>query len=118
MELRLHSGLVGNQISPIMVYAEKYGIEIIGTRHEQGAILMADGWAQVKRSTGVAMVSGGPGFSNCVSSIIKAYFAQTPILIIVGAAVTSNRECNELQDLEQVGFIKQYTKWSATIGTA
>ena len=108
-------GLVGNQISPIMVCAEKYGIEIIGARHEQAAVLMADGWSQVKRKTGVAMVSGGPGFSNCVSSVIKAYFANTPLLVIVGASVTTKKDRNELQDLDQVGFIKQYTKWSASV---
>lgn len=42
-------GLVGNQISQILVHMKKYDLSFIGVRHEQAVIHMADGWAQTKR---------------------------------------------------------------------
>ncbi|QWU13748.1 acetolactate synthase-1/2/3 large subunit [Paenibacillus sophorae] len=108
-------GLVGNQISPILVHLEYSGIRYIGTRHEQAAIHMADGYSQVKRTSAVAMVSGGPGFTNSITGIVKAFFANTPLVVIIGSVVNSQRNKGALQDMDQLGMIRNYTKWSATV---
>ncbi|QNU66249.1 thiamine pyrophosphate-binding protein [Ruminiclostridium herbifermentans] len=108
-------GLVGNQISPILVHMKKYGLKFIGVRHEQAAVHMADGWAQIKRQCGIAMVSGGPGFSNSINGIVKAYMAETPILIIVGSVVTEQKDKGALQDMDQLSMVRQYCKWCATV---
>lgn len=55
-EIKLTFGLVGNHLSPIFVYLQDYGIRLIDVRHEQAAVLMADGFAQVERKPAVAMV--------------------------------------------------------------
>ncbi|WP_054740300.1 thiamine pyrophosphate-binding protein [Cellulosilyticum ruminicola] len=109
--------LVGNQVSPILVNAQQYGLNVVSTRHEQGAVHMADGWAQVKRQTGVAVVSGGPGFTNTITGIMKAYYARTPLLVITGAVVTASKEQGVLQDVDQLATISKYTKWSKTVPT-
>ena len=108
-------GLVGNQNSPIFVYCETYNIKIIGVRHEQAAIHMADGWTQVTRNIGVAIIVGGPGFTNSITGIVKAYMANTPILVIMGSSVPQQNDCGGLQDMDQLSIIKSYTKWCATI---
>ena len=107
--------LIGNQVSPILVNLAEYGIKVIHTRHEQGAVHMADGWAQVNKKPGVAIVSGGPGFFNTFTGIIKAYFAQTPLLIITGAVVPQSKDKGVLQDVEQISLIRPYTKWARTV---
>lgn len=107
--------LVGNHISPALVYCAKFNVRIVDVRHEQGAILMADAYSQVSRKCGVAMVVGGPGFTNSISGIIKAYLANTPILVITGAIVSQNKDMNALQDIDQKSIIERYCKWFARI---
>ncbi len=108
-------GLIGNQISPIMTTLETYEVRFIGAHHEQAAIEMADGWAQIKRKCGIAMVSGGPGFVNALSGIVKAFMAETPMIILVGNIVSKSREKGMLQDMAQLEMIKQNCKWCSTI---
>ena len=107
--------LIGNHVSPILVNLDAHDINIIHTRHEQGSVHMADGWAQMTRNVGVAIVSGGPGFTNTFTGIIKAFFARTPLLIITGAVVPQARDKGVLQDLDQVSMIRPYTKWIRTV---
>lgn len=108
-------GLVGNHISPFLVHCRKHDLDIVDVRHEQGAIHMADGWSQATRTIGVAIVVGGPGFTNSITGIVKAYMANTPMLVIVGAAVPQQKDLGGLQDMEQIQMIKPYTKWAATV---
>lgn len=107
--------LVGNHLSPILVHAHKHQLEVIDVRHEQAAVHMADGYAQTTRTPGVAMVVGGPGFTNSITGIVKAYMANTPMLVIVGASVPQQKDCGGLQDMNQIGMIKEYTRWAATV---
>lgn len=117
-EIKLTFGLVGNHLSPIFVYLQDYGIRLIDVRHEQAAVLMADGFAQVERKPAVAMVVGGPGFTNAISGIVKAYMANTPMLVILGAPIQTKKDKGSLQDMEQIQMIKPYTKWAASIQSA
>lgn len=110
--------LIGNQVSPTLVHMSDYGIKVIHARNEKGVVHMAEGWAQVKRQAAVAIVSGGPGFANSLTGIIKAYYAQTPLLLITGGVVPRQRDMGVLADIEQVSFVKPYTKWSCTVHDA
>ena len=57
-------------------------IRVIGTRHEQGAVHAADGYARATGRLGVAIVSTGPGTANAVSGLYEAGFASSPVLLI------------------------------------
>ncbi|MCR4441817.1 MAG: thiamine pyrophosphate-binding protein [Peptococcaceae bacterium] len=107
--------LIGNQVSPTIVYLAENGIKVIHTRTETGAVLMANGWAQASRRAGVAIISGGPGFANAVSAIIKSYYARTPLVVITGAIVPQQRDNGVLAECEQVSLIRPYTKWACTV---
>lgn len=107
--------LIGNQVSPTLVHMAGYGVKVIHSRTETGAVLMANGWAQVNHKVGVAIVSGGPGFYNTVSAIIKSHFAQIPVLVITGAVVPQHKDNGVLADCEQLSSIRQYTKWACTV---
>jgi 5-guanidino-2-oxopentanoate decarboxylase len=55
----------------------------IETRHEQGSVFMADGYARASGRPGVAINSGGPGALNTLTAMATAYNDSVPILHIV-----------------------------------
>ena len=57
-------------------------IRVVGTRHEQGAVHAADGYARATGRLGVAIVSTGPGTVNAVNGLYEAGFASSPVLLI------------------------------------
>lgn len=57
-------------------------IRVIGTRHEQGAVHAADGYARATGRLGVAIVSTGPGTANAMNGLYEAAFASSPVLLI------------------------------------
>ena len=63
-------------------FARRGGIELVGARHEQGAVHAADGYARTTGRLGVAIVSTGPGTTNAVSGLYEAGFASSPVLLI------------------------------------
>jgi thiamine pyrophosphate-dependent acetolactate synthase large subunit-like protein len=52
----------------------------IETRHEQGAIFMADGFARAGGDIGVAFTSGGPGSLNTITAMASSYNDSVPVL--------------------------------------
>ena len=61
---------------------QRGGIETYVTRHEQGAAFMADGYARVAGTPGVALVTTGPGITNTVTPIAGSWSDSVPVLVI------------------------------------
>lgn len=61
---------------------ERRGVKVIRTRHEQGAVGMAAGYARASRGPGVALVTSGPGLTNAGTSLITANRARFPVVCI------------------------------------
>ena len=80
--------LCGGHISPIFVSAEKIGIRVIDTRHEVNAVFAADAVSRLTGVPGVATVTAGPGLTNTITAIKNAYLAQSPLVLLGGAAAT------------------------------
>jgi acetolactate synthase-1/2/3 large subunit len=55
----------------------------VETRHEQGAIFMADGYARATGRVGVAFTSGGPGALNTVTAMSSSFNDSVPVLHIM-----------------------------------
>src|SRR5262249_37132083 len=53
-------------------------------RHESMAVSMADGYTRATGKIGVAMVTCGPGLTQCGTSLIAAYRGKTPLVLIAG----------------------------------
>ncbi len=69
------------------------GIAVAGMRHvqcrnEQGASLMADGYARVTGRPGVCTIIAGPGVTNAATGIAQAYCDSQPMLVLSGACAT------------------------------
>ncbi len=72
--------LAGGHVLPIFQGCEDEGIRVIDTRHEQAAVLMAEGWARVTGKPGVAAVTAGPGVTNAVTGLWNAQGNTAPAL--------------------------------------
>ena len=94
--------LSGGHISPILCASEKIGIKIVDVRHEVNAVFAADAVARMSGTVGVAAVTAGPGVTNTITAIKNAQMAESPILLIGGAAATLSKGRGALQDIDQM----------------
>ncbi|MCM1265820.1 MAG: thiamine pyrophosphate-binding protein [Candidatus Gastranaerophilales bacterium] len=78
------------------------------SRHEQGAIHSAEGYAKVSGKCGVVLVTSGPGFTNTLTGIMNAHSDKTPLVIISGQV--ENQDSNEFQDTDIISMTKSCTK--------
>lgn len=71
---------------------ELYGdrIKIIGARHEQNAMAMADGYHQATGGLGVCSVGRGPGIAQTGTTLVSAAKRRSKLLIIVPDVPISN----------------------------
>ncbi|KAM5141060.1 2-hydroxyacyl-CoA lyase 2 [Mantella aurantiaca] len=109
--------LVGGHISPILVACEKLEIRVVDTRHEATAVFAADAVARLSGTVGVAAVTAGPGLTNTVTAIKNAQMAESPLLLIGGAAATLLQGRGALQDIDQMSLFKPICKFCASIRT-
>lgn len=108
-------GLCGDHVNSIFNACLDEGVQVIDTRHESGATHMADAWARVTGTPGVAVVTGGPGHTNSLTGIATAWMAGSPILAISGQYETTLAERGALQELDQVGLVRGITKWARVV---
>lgn len=104
--------LSGNQIMPIYDACIDTGIKIIHTRHEGAAVYMAEAYAQLTGSVGVAMVTAGAGFGSALGPLITSRASETPVLLLSGDSPRSGDEMGAFQELDQVSISKPLTKFS------
>ncbi|UCG06470.1 MAG: thiamine pyrophosphate-binding protein [Desulfobacterales bacterium] len=102
--------LSGGHITPIYQYLENSKVRIFDARHEQAAVFMAEAWGRLTRKPGVAMVTAGPGFTNALSAVANAHFANSPLLLISGCVGIDCSEKLDLQDMRQAPVIEPMVK--------
>ena len=107
--------LCGGHISPILVGCEKENIDIIQVRDEVSAVFAADAVSRLTDSIGVAIVTAGPGVTNTVTAIKNAQMAQSPVLLVGGAAATLLKGRGSLQDIDQISLLKTYVKSAVSV---
>lgn len=107
--------LCGGHISPILVAAESLGIRVIDTRHEVTAVFAADAVARLRQSFGVAVVTAGPGVTNTITAVKNAQMAESPLLLIGGAAPTLLKDRGALQDIDQLVLFRLLCKFAARV---
>lgn len=76
-------GLIGDgNLFSMHSFAGGSGARFIGTAHESGAVLAANGYAQSLRCVGVASVTQGPGLTNTVTALVESVRDRTPLVLI------------------------------------
>ncbi|MBN1116478.1 MAG: biosynthetic-type acetolactate synthase large subunit [Bacteroidales bacterium] len=112
-------GYPGGAIMPVydaMMTVDR--IKHILTRHEQGAIHAAQGYARVTGKVGVCMATSGPGATNLITGIADAMIDSTPLVCITGQVVSPLLGTDAFQETDVVGVSIPITKWNYLITKA
>ncbi len=106
-------GYPGGQV--ISIYDALYDsnkITHVLARHEQAAVHEADGYARSTGKVGVALVTSGPGATNCVTGIATAYMDSVPLVVITGQVPRSMIGTDSFQESDIVGITMPVVKHS------
>jgi len=76
----------------------------IATRHEQGAIHAADGYARATGKVGVCFATSGPGATNLVTGLATANMDSVPLVVITGNVSTSLLGTDAFQEADITGI--------------
>lgn len=111
-------GYPGGQIMPVYDALYDYQVELkhILTRHEQGAIHAAQGYARVTGKAGVCLVTSGPGATNLITGIADAMIDSTPLVCITGQVPVHLLGTDAFQETDVVGISMPVTKWNVQVG--
>jgi acetolactate synthase-1/2/3 large subunit len=112
--------LSGNQIMPIYDAALDQDIRIIHTRHEAGAVFMADGYARSSGRTGIALCTAGPGFTNALGPLFSLKSSESPVVLITGDSPHAMDGRQPFQELNQTAISGELVKesWRLTNSSA
>jgi acetolactate synthase-1/2/3 large subunit len=86
-------------------------MRVVDVRDEATAVFAADAVARLSGVPGVAAVTAGPGLTNTITAIKNAELAQSPIVIVAGAAPTLLKGKGALQDIDQKALIRPHVKF-------
>ncbi len=86
------------------------GIRHVLTRHEQGAVHAAVGYARATGKVGVCLVTSGPGGTNVVTGITDAYLDSVPIVTFTGQVPRLMIGNDAFQEADIVGITRSVTK--------
>ncbi len=113
-------GYPGGAIMPFYdeLYHYEKQIKHILTRHEQGAVHAAQGYARALRKTGVAVATSGPGATNLFTGLADALMDSTPILCITGQVFSHLLGSDAFQEADVIGCTTSITKWNYQVTKA
>ncbi|MGO9614463.1 MAG: biosynthetic-type acetolactate synthase large subunit [Dissulfurispiraceae bacterium] len=94
-----------------LLYDDK-DLTLILTRHEQGAVHAADGYARSTGKPGVVLVTSGPGATNTVTGIATASMDSIPLVVMTGQVPTVLIGNDAFQEADIVGITRQCTKYN------
>lgn len=98
--------------SVLQIYDAMYRnpIRHILTRHEQGAIHAAEGYARVSNKPGVVIATSGPGATNLVTGIADAMIDSIPLVVFTGQVATPLIGTDAFQEADIMGITTPITK--------
>src|SRR5258707_14604960 len=104
-------GLPGGVVLKIFdVLCQGEDLDLILTRHEQGAAHMAEGYAKATGKAGVVLVTSGPGMTNIVTGLADAYMDSVPLVAFTGQVSTDLIGNDAFQEADNVGITRPCTK--------
>ncbi len=113
-------GYPGGAIMPIYDALFDYLEEInhVLTRHEQGAIHAAQGYARTSGKTGVVFATSGPGATNLITGLADALIDSTALVCITGQVASHLLGTDAFQETDVMGISMPVTKWNCQVTKA
>lgn len=103
-------GYPGAAVLPLYETLRKSNIKHVLVRHEQAAGHSASGYARATGTTGVCLVTSGPGVTNLITSIATAYMDSIPMVIISGQVKSDLLGKDVFQEVDTIGATEPFTK--------
>lgn len=103
-------GYPGGAVIPIYDVLYDSSIKHYLTRHEQGAVHAADGYARSTGKVGVCMATSGPGGTNLVTGLATAYMDSVPVVAFTGQVGTGLIGRDAFQEADIRGITMPITK--------
>ncbi len=109
-------GFPGGSVIPIFdVLYDTKEIDLVLTRHEQGAVHAADGYARSSGKVGVCLSTSGPGATNMVTGIATASMDSVPIVMISGQVKTHLIGNDAFQESDVTGIMRPISKYTMLV---
>jgi 5-guanidino-2-oxopentanoate decarboxylase len=111
-------GMAGTMTLELYRGIARTGMRHVQCRNEQGASLMADGYARATGKPGVCTLIGGPGVTNAATGIAQAYCDSQPMLVLSGASptLTHGKGWGAIHELnDQAAVTAGFTAFSAMV---
>lgn len=105
-------GLPGGANLPIYDALVGANLRHVLVRHEQSAAHMADGYARIKRKSGVCFATSGPGATNLITGIATAYADSSPVVAVTGQVPLAMIGKDAFQETDIIGIANPCTKYS------
>ncbi len=97
------------------LYDHRDTLRHILTRHEQGAIHAAQGYARSSGRVGVVSVTSGPAATNVITGLSDASVDSTPLVVITGQVGVASLGTDAFQETDVVGITQPIAKWAYQI---
>ena len=119
-QIKMIFGYPGGAIMPVYdaLYDFQEELQHILTRHEQGAIHAAQGYARATGKVGVVLATSGPGATNLITGIADAMIDSTPLVCITGQVGSSLLGSDAFQETDIVSISMPVTKWNCQVTKA
>jgi len=110
-------GYPGGAIMPVYdaLYDYHDQIKHVLTRHEQGAIHAAQGYARTSGKVGVCLATSGPGATNLITGLADAQIDSTPLVCITGQVAAHLLGTDAFQETDMMGISMPATKWNIQV---
>jgi thiamine pyrophosphate-dependent acetolactate synthase large subunit-like protein len=111
-------GLAGSGNFAVLNALHSAGVGFYSSRHECGAVAMADGYARASGKIAVASVHQGPGFTNTLTGLTEAAKCRTPLLVLAAdvppGTLWSNFKIEQGMLAETVGALTERVRGPET----
>lgn len=121
---RVVFGIPGGLLHPFFEAVEgDDALQLIVSKHEEGAAFMADGYARVGGGLAVCAGTSGPGATNLITGVACAFADGVPMLVVTGQAARhalgrGAAQETSREDIDIVAMLAPITKYSAMVTSA
>lgn len=105
-------GYPGGAVLPIYDKLYNSGMFHVLTRHEQGGIHAAEGYARISGNPGVVIATSGPGATNIVTGLADAMIDSLPLVVFTGQVASNVIGSDAFQEADVLGITMPITKHS------
>ncbi len=100
------------------LYKHSGRVRHILTRHEQGAVHAAQGYARTTGRVGICFATSGPGATNIITGLADAMLDSTPLVCVTAQVAAAALGSDAFQEADIVSMTIPVTKWNYQVTSA